>query len=214
LKKLSDIDYYFITDSAFSRKGVLRDVENAVRGGCRIVQYREKIKGTRQMIEEATEIKRICDKTAIFLVNDRVDVALAVDADGVHLGQEDMDITVARRLLGKKLIGITVHDVREAMEAEKNGADYLGVSPIFATGTKKDAGRPCGVETITKVRAAVKIPIVAIGGINKKNAPEAIRAGADSVAAISAVVCSDDVEESVRDFIRIISESKNIINPR
>jgi thiamine-phosphate pyrophosphorylase len=214
LKTLSDIDYYLITDSAFSRKGVFRDVEDAVRGGCRIVQYREKVKSTRQMIEEAGKIKKICGNKAIFLVNDRVDVALAVDADGVHLGQDDMSITVARRLLGKKIIGITVHDVKEAVEAEKSGADYLGVSPIFATGTKNDAGKPCGVETITKVRSAVKIPIVAIGGINKRNVPEVMGAGADSVAAISDVVCSDDVEKSVREFIRIISESKNSINSR
>jgi thiamine-phosphate pyrophosphorylase len=216
LKKLTDIGYYFITDSALSRKGIFRDVESAVRGGCKIVQYREKLKSVQQMIEEAAEIKRICEKKAILLINDHMDVALAVDADGVHLGQDDMNISTARYLFGKKkIIGVTVHNVDEAVEAEKAGADYLGVSPIFATGTKKDAGIPCGLPMLVAVRSAVKIPIVAVGGINRRNAPVVIKAGADSVASILDVVCSDDVEESVREFNRIISEGrKNVINAR
>jgi thiamine-phosphate pyrophosphorylase len=206
-KRLLDIDYYFITDSGLTRRGILPDVEDAVRAGCRIIQYREKEKSAREMIAEAREIKRICCE-AILIINDRVDVALSVDADGVHLGQKDMDARAARKLLGDKIIGVTVHNVKEAVDAEKKGADYLGVSPIFTTGTKTDAGEACGTGMIAKIRSKTSLPIVAIGGITKHNALEVMAAGADSVAAISATVCSDDVKKEVKKFIEIIRAGK------
>jgi len=137
-----------------------------------------------------------------------VDICLAVDADGVHLGQDDMPYETARKLLGNKIIGLTVHNVKEAVEAEKKGADYIGVSPIFETTTKKDAGRAAGVRLIEGVKKKVKQPIVAIGGINKGNVAEAIKAGADSAAAISAIVTKEDVKKEVLDFIMIIKENK------
>jgi thiamine-phosphate pyrophosphorylase len=143
------------------------------------------------------------------LINDRVDVALAVDADGVHLGQDDMQFKVAKRLLGDKIIGLTVHNVEEAIDAEKTGADYVGLSPIFTTSTKKDAGKACGISMIEKVKSEVNLPIVAIGGINKDNIKEVIKAGADSAVAISAVVCADDVYKEVKEIIKIIKENKN-----
>jgi thiamine-phosphate pyrophosphorylase len=207
LKNLSDIDYYFITDAKLTRKDIFSDVENAVRGGCRIVQYREKAKTDEEMFEEARKIKELCGNNVIFLVNDRVDVALAVDADGVHLGQEDLDVASARKILGRKILGVTVHNLEEARRAADDGADYLGVSPVFPTSTKSDAGKACGIAMIEKIKEETNLPIVAIGGITRQNTPEVIRAGADSVAAISAVVCSDDVEREVRDFIRIIHDS-------
>jgi thiamine-phosphate pyrophosphorylase len=207
LKNLSEIDYYFITDAKLSKKGILSDIENAVHGGCRIVQYREKDKNTEEMIEEAREIKELCGNNVIFLVNDCLDVALAVDADGVHLGQDDLDVAAARRVLGKKILGVSVHNLEEARKAVEDGADYLGVGPIFPTSTKPDAGRPLGTELIEQIKEEFSLPIVAIGGITKENTPRVIRAGADSVAAISAVICSDDVEREVRDFIRIIEEN-------
>ena len=145
----------------------------------------------------------------MFLINDRIDVALAVDADGVHVGQDDMPFTIARKLLGpEKIIGLTVHDMNEAEETEKLGADYIGLSPIFATGTKQDAGSPCGVSMIREVRNRVRLPIVGIGGINRENIGEVIRAGADSAAAISAVVCADDVFTAVMELRDIIADSK------
>lgn len=207
MKNLSDIDYYFITDAKLTRKDIFSDVENAVRGGCRIVQYREKAKTDEEMFEEARKIKELCGNNVIFLVNDRVDVALAVDADGVHLGQEDLDVASARKILGRKILGVTVHNLEEARRAADDGADYLGVSPVFPTSTKSDAGKACGIAMIEKIKEETNLPIVAIGGITRQNTPEVIRAGADSVAAISAVVCSDDVEREVRDFIRIIHDS-------
>ncbi len=209
MKKLNEIDFYLVTDSGLSKKGTLSDVREAVAAGCKIVQYREKEKSAEGMIEEASQLKSVCDGNAIFLVNDDVDVALIVGADGVHIGQGDMSFEKAREILGEdKLIGLTVHNVEEAIDAEKKGADYIGLSPIFNTNTKKDAGKCCGVGMIEKVKNEIELPIVAIGGINKENIVDVIRAGADSAVAISAVVCAENVSDEVKDFIRIIKENK------
>ena len=208
--KLSENEYYLVTDSKLSKKGTLSDVENALKAGCKIIQYREKNKSTKDMIKEAKKIKKKCGGKAIFLVNDRVDVALAVNSDGIHIGLDDIPFEIARRILGnEKIIGLTVHNLEEAVKAEKIGADYIGLSPIFETGTKKDAGTACGIEILKKVRKRVDIPIVAIGGINKENVKKVIKTGADSVVAISAVLCSNDVYKEVSDFIRIIKENKS-----
>jgi len=196
--------YYFITDPDYSAAGMLSDVKKAVDAGVEMVQYRNKNAGGRIMFDEAAVIKKICDKgRARLIVNDRIDVAMAVDADGVHIGQEDMPYRAVRRLLGKgKIIGVTVHGVEEALDAEREGADYLGVSPVFATGTKPDAGRACGIETLRAVRRACTKPIAAIGGIDLSNIDEVIEAGADLVCAISAVVAKTDVSEEIKKFQR------------
>jgi thiamine-phosphate pyrophosphorylase len=199
--KLKDIDLYFITDSKLTKKTILDDVKSAISGGVKIVQYREKEKPTKEMVEEALKIKKLCADDVIFLVNDRIDVALAVDADGVHLGQDDMPYETARKLLGDKIIGLTIHNVEEAVDAEKIGADYLGVSPIFATTTKLDAGKPAGIKLIEDVKNAVNIPFTAIGGINLENIGQVAGAGAKSAVAISAIVTKDDVEKEVKKFI-------------
>ena len=192
--------YYFITDSGLSRSGNVLDVRKAESCGVRIVQYRNKDVNTKDMCEEAVRLREICSK-ALFLINDRIDVVLASEADGVHLGQSDMPYIVARRILGPdKIIGITVHNLSEALEAQRLGADYLGVSPIFPTATKPDAGKPAGIVLIEKIRALVDIPLIAIGGMNLANAPEVIRAGADGLCAISAVVTKEDVGEEIRKF--------------
>jgi thiamine-phosphate pyrophosphorylase len=207
---LNEIDFYLVTDSGLSKKGTLSDVNESIEAGCKIIQYREKDKSTKEMIDETSEIKRICGERAIFLVNDRIDVALAVDADGVHIGQGDMPIETARKLLGEdKIIGLTVHNVDEAIEAEKRGADYVGLGSIFDTSTKKDAGKGIGPARIREVKNAIKVPVVAIGGINKENCRSVIENGADSLVAISAVVCSDNVKKETREFINIIREIKN-----
>jgi thiamine-phosphate pyrophosphorylase len=209
---LDEIDFYLVTDSGLSKAGTLSDVEKAVAAGCRIIQYREKSISTKEMILEAVKIKEICGNEAIFLVNDRVDVALAVDADGVHIGQDDMPIETARELLGPdKIIGLSVHNVEEALDAEKMSADYVGLGPIFNTSTKKDAGNGIGPESIHPVKDAVRIPVVAIGGINKQNSESVVLGGADSLVAISAVVCSDDVEKETRDFIDLIQRTRSQI---
>lgn len=192
--------FYFITDASISRKGNISDVKNALKAKVKVVQYRDKTKSTKELFEEALELRRIC-KNAIFLVNDRIDIALSVKADGVHLGQQDLPYSIARRLLGnKKIIGLTVHTLQEAIEAEHLGAQYIGVSPIFATNTKQDAGSPVGIELIKKIKKRVSLPLMAIGGINLSNALEVMRAGADGVCAISAVLTKQDVRKEIEKF--------------
>ena len=210
MPKLNDFGLYFITDSKLTKKTIIDDVKSAINGGVKVIQYREKYASTKQMMEEAKEIKKLCQKNkVIFLVNDRIDIALAVDADGVHIGQDDMPYETARRLLGKnKIIGLSAHDVEESVKAEKSGADYIGLGPIFSTNTKADAGRACGTEMISKVKEHVKIPIIAIGGINESTINEVLKAGAKNIAIISAVLSKDDVEQSIRGFINKIANFK------
>ena len=192
--------YYFITDSDLSRAGNISDVMQAAACKVEVVQYRNKNADTREMYDEALRLKEICQDLT-FLINDRIDIALAVDADGVHLGQSDMPCTTARKLLGReKVIGVTVHNLSEALQAERLGADYLGVSPIFKTATKPDAGKPAGITLIEEIREEVDIPLVAIGGINHSNAPAVVRAGADGLCAISCVVASSDVTAQIKRF--------------
>ncbi len=199
--------YYFITDEGLSPAGIMSDVVNAVAAGVEVIQYRNKTADTGRMYEEARRIKEICAGSGTrLIINDRIDIVLAVDADGVHIGNEDMPYAETRRLLGsRKIIGVTVHNAGEAIEAERRGADYLGVSPIFATGTKADAGAPCGIETLAAIRRACKVPLVAIGGIDLSNADDVIRAGADMVCAIAAVVTKPDVAGEISRFQRKFS---------
>ncbi|MEA2015279.1 MAG: thiamine phosphate synthase [Actinomycetota bacterium] len=203
---VKNIDLYFITDSRLTKKTVTKDVESALKAGLKIIQYREKGKSTRGMIEEAKEIKKLCRESgALLIINDRVDIALAVDADGVHLGNEDMPYKTAREILGSgRIIGLTVHNIKEAKKAEGVGADYIGVSPVYETRTKPDAGMPAGIRFVREVNDKIKIPAVAIGGINENNIEEVLKAGAKSAAIISAIVTFPDVEKKCRYFKDII----------
>jgi len=202
--------YYFITDTELSLAGNENDVLCAVSCGVEVVQYRNKNAETRRMYEEAVLLRKIClDCGCIFLVNDRVDIALATQADGVHLGQSDMPCLAARKLLGSEsIIGVTVHNLAEALAAESMGADYLGVSPIFQTATKPDAGKPAGIRLIEEIRAQVTIPLIAIGGINHSNAGEVVRAGADGLCAISCVVAKENVSAEIIKFQDIFSAQR------
>jgi thiamine-phosphate pyrophosphorylase len=193
--------YYFITDADLSRAGNAADVAAAVSVGVPLVQYRRKTGTTAELYAEAMRLRALCRGETKFLVNDRLDIALAADADGVHIGQDDMPFAVARRLLGPdRIIGLTVHSVAEAVAGEKMGADYLGVSPIFATATKRDAGDPGGLQVLKDIRVAVSLPLAAIGGITLENAPQVVAAGADMVCAISAVVSRRDVGAEIQNF--------------
>lgn len=201
--------YYFITEKKLSLSGDLRDVEAAVRSGVSVVQYRNKQDESLSLYQEASALKAICIDKALFIINDRIDIALAVEADGVHLGQRDMPYKAARKILGEgKIIGVTVHNVKEALAAQKLGADYLGVSPIFFTNTKLDAGAARGINLLKKVRVKVKIPIVAVGGITLENAPDVINAGADAICAISAVVAKKDVAAEINKFQNLFCSKK------
>ncbi|HGJ67255.1 TPA: thiamine phosphate synthase [bacterium] len=203
-----DIGLYFITDRNLTRKTIIDDVISALKAGVKVIQYREKELSTKEMYQEAKVIRELTYKNdALFIINDRIDISLAVDADGVHIGQEDMPFEKARELLGQdKIIGLTVHNIDEAMVGESLMADYLGVSPIFATKTKKDAGKPSGIKLIEDIKEKVNIPLVAIGGINLSNVGQILQTGVKNVAVISAIVASDNVELECKKFIGKIDE--------
>lgn len=192
--------YYLVTDNGLSRAGIFSDVGKAVDAGVTVVQYRNKDGASADLCREAASLRTLCKKI-LFLVNDRVDIALAASADGVHLGQEDLPVAIARKILGKdKIIGVSVHTPAQARLAVSSGADYLGVGPIFPTTTKRDAARPVGLTLLRKIKDSVRVPVVAIGGITLNNAAEVIASGADAVCAISAVVDSPDVKKEIEKF--------------
>ena len=208
------IDYtlYLVTDRSLARgRTSVEIVREAVAGGATCVQLREKNCGTREFLEEARAFQAALRGTGVpLVVNDRVDVALAVDADGVHLGQQDMALADARRLGPPGwIIGVSAECVEDAIRAEREGADYIGVSPVFATPTKTDAALPLGLEGLRQMRAAVKIPLVAIGGIHAGNAREVIRAGADGLAVVSAIVSADSPREAARQLRREIEAARH-----
>ena len=191
------IDYslYLVTDRDLSRgRSTLSIVTEAVAGGVSCVQLREKCGSTRMFMEEARAIKGVLAAKKIpLIINDRVDVALAVGASGVHLGQSDMPIADARRLLPSgSIIGISVESLEDAVRAEGEGADYIGVSPVFSTPTKRDTAPPLGLSGVRRIREAVGIPIVGIGGISSANGRDVIDAGAHGIAVVSAIVSADD----------------------
>ena len=185
-KRLTDFGLYFITDRGLSKKTVVDDAIAAIKGGARVIQYREKEIPAKQMVKEAIEIRKACKRhDALLLINDRVDVALAVDADGVHLGQEDMPYDCARKVLGyNKIIGLSANNVEIALRNQEFGADYTSIGPIYYTTTKKDAKAPIGLEPIKKLREKLRVPFVAIGGINESNIEEVLKAGARNIAMI------------------------------
>jgi thiamine-phosphate pyrophosphorylase len=211
--KLQDIDYslYLVTDRGLSRgRSNIEIVTAAVRGGATVVQLREKDCSTREFIEQGLTIKKFLkDHSVPLIINDRVDVAQAIKADGVHLGQTDMPLGLAKKILGESMIiGISAESVQDAIEAEKGGADYLGVSPIYATPTKSDTAPALGLEGLKEIRKAVRLPLVGIGGLNTKTAAEVIRNGADGVAVVSAIVAADDPETAAGDLKKIIKEAR------
>jgi thiamine-phosphate pyrophosphorylase len=199
MKRLLDYSLYLVTDRGLSRGRTTGDiVRKAVAGGVTCVQLREKDCPTREFMAEARLLKAILRPAGIpLIINDRLDVALAVGADGIHLGQQDMDITDARCLAGPELIiGISAESLEDALQAEAQGADYIGISPVFATATKSDAAMPLGLDGIRRIRAAVRLPLVAIGGITADNAAAVIAAGANGVAVVSAIVAADSPQKA------------------
>jgi len=182
----------FITarkESCLTMKEIVAIILNA---GVKCIQYREKDKSRRDLYREALMLRELTNNLgASFIVNDHTDLALATDADGVHLGQEDLPLKEARKILGKeKIIGISTHNLAEALAAEEGGADYIGFGPIFYTKTK-DAGEPKGVNALKEIKKQIKIPVVAIGGINAGNVKAVIDSGADAVAVSSGIIQGD-----------------------
>ncbi len=178
----------------------------AVEGGADVIQLRQKSGTTRTMIETARAVRAICRRAGIpLIVNDRIDVAIAADADGVHLGDEDFPVSLARTLLGPhRIIGASAGSVEEAMAGYRSGADYLGCGPVYATASKPDAGPAAGLELIRLVRAAVPVPLIGIGGIDASNAGQVLEAGAHGIAVISAVCASSRPDEATRRLREIV----------
>ena len=206
---------YVVTGMEFSGGRPYRDVINAcIEGGAGIIQLREKNWPVSRVVQVGREVRDITRKNGVlFIVNDRVDLALALEADGVHVGQEDLPLQVVRKLVGSKLIvGVSAGTPEQALEAERNGADYIGVGPVFPTETKKDARPPRGLEILGQIRQAVSLPMYAIGGIKLHNVASVIRAGADGAAVISAVVGAADIAGAARDFVAEIDRAKTIIH--
>jgi len=198
---------YVITDRAVGRgRPHEAMVAAAIAGGASLVQLREKTASTREFVEAAARARAATAAAGIpLIINDRVDVALAVDADGVHVGPDDLPVAAARRLLGPhKIVGASAGTVEEAVAAERAGATYLGVGSVFATSSKSDAGAPIGVTGLREIVRAVRIPVVGIGGITAENAARVIAAGAAGVAVISWVVAAEDIASATRRLVEVV----------
>ena len=201
---------YLVTDRDLcGQKSLENVIMKAVRGGVAYVQLREKEISTRQFVEEALRIRQLLEPYKIpLIINDRVDVALACGADGVHIGQEDMPYATARSLLGAKtIIGLSVETWEDVEEGQKLDVDYIGVSPVFATPTKTDTKGAWGLAGLAKIKAFSRHPIVAIGGINESNAAAVVKAGAECLALVSAICAADDPEAAARKLKNIIESA-------
>lgn len=205
-----DMLLYVVTDRSWLKGNSLVDqVEEAIKAGATFIQLREKNIAFEEFVEIARQIKKVTDVYQIpFVINDEVEVALAVDADGVHIGQSDEEILKARKRLGpSKIIGLSAHNVDEALNAEAKGADYIGVGAVFNTSTKLDANE-VGPEILKAICDEVTIPVVAIGGISKDNIHKLSTSGVDGVAVISAIFAQDDITKATRELLEL---SKNMV---
>ncbi len=174
--------------------------EMAITGGADAIQFRQKHGSTREMIETACQMKELCSRSDVkLIINDRIDIAIAANADGVHLGQDDFPIPLARRLLGNdRIIGGSAGSIEEAMKCLNEGVDYIGFGPVYQTGSKDDAGPAKGIAIMKQVIKKMNCPVIAIGGVNSVNIPEIIRSGAYGIAVISAVCCMEDPVTATR----------------
>ena len=198
---------YAVTDRAWTGKqNLYEQVESALKGGATCVQLREKNLDEEKFLQEAIEIRGLCKKYGVpFLINDNVEIAIKCEADGVHVGQEDMEVSKVRKLVGDKMIiGASVQSVEEALYSVKNGADYLGVGAMFSTSTKLDAN-VISFETLKNICNAVNIPVVAIGGIGKNNIMKLSGSGVNGVALVSAIFGAENIEEECKE-LRGLSE--------
>lgn len=195
------VDYrvYLVTDrEVLGHRSLKEAVEQAILGGATLIQLREKNLSSLEFYNTALEIKEITSKYEIpLIINDRMDIALAIDAEGVHIGQEDIPLLVARKILGEeKLIGVSAQNLEQALKAESEGADYLGVGAIFKTSTKKDAKQEMGLKLLSEIKEKVRIPIVGIGGIDHSNARSVMETGVQGVAVVSCILGKEDIKEA------------------
>jgi thiamine-phosphate pyrophosphorylase len=197
----------FITERKSSELPLQAVVEKVLKAGVRCIQYREKDLSRRVILQNAILLREMTARfKASLIINDHADIALASDADGVHLGQDDLMLKEARKIMGPKIVGISTHSLLQAEEAEREGADYIGFGPVFETSTK-DAGSPKGAESIRMIKQNIKIPVVAIGGINPGNIASVFSAGAGAVAVASSI-CKGDVASNAEWFVNFIREKQ------
>lgn len=202
---------YAVTDRSWVNGRTLEEqVEAAIKGGATCIQLREKELSYNEFLKEAIKIKRITDKYNVpFFINDQVKVAIACDADGIHIGQGDLPIITARNMIGpKKILGVSAHTIEEAIMAEQEGADYLGVGAVYSTSTKLNVNT-VSMDTIKEICKTISIPVVAIGGINERNILQLSGSGVDGVAVVSAVFAADDIIQASQ---KILALSKQMVS--
>lgn len=205
MKQAVDYTLYLVTNrELMSSKTIEKSVKEAIKGGCTIVQLREKDISSKEFYDIAKSLRKITKKNKVpFIINDRVDIALAVNADGVHVGQSDLSLKDVRKLIGKnKIIGVSCGNLEEAKKAYKDGADYLGVGAVFPTNTKKDA-KDVGIDGLKEIINNIPLPIVAIGGINKENIENLRDINLAGVALVSAIISQKDVKNSAKEIKKI-----------
>jgi thiamine-phosphate pyrophosphorylase len=205
-QRLAKVNLYVIADKKICKDRRVEDVViQAIEGGAQMIQYRDKESSDREFLEIALVLQNICEnRKTLFIINDRVDIAAYLKPDGVHLGQDDLPPRIARKILGQsKIIGISAENIDQAKEAEKHGADYVGIGPIFDTLTKK-IEKPVGLEIIKQAQKYLKIPFFPIGGINLENIDQIFHAGSKRVAVGSAVISANDVKTATRNLLQKI----------
>ncbi len=205
-QRLSKVNLYVIADKKICGDKRIEDIVlQAIQGGAQMIQYRDKESSDREFLEQAFVLQNICENRKIpFIINDRVDIAAFLKVDGVHLGQDDLPLKIARKILGQsKIIGVSAKNIDQAKEAEKHGADYVGIGPIFDTSTK-NIEKPIGLEIIKQAQKHLKIPFFPIGGINLENIDQIVHAGSKRIAVGSAVICANDVKTATRNLLEKI----------
>jgi thiamine-phosphate pyrophosphorylase len=210
MKAKTDYSIYLVTDRDLMSTETLEEaVEQAIIGGCTLVQLREKDCSSLDFYNTAVKVKEITDKYNVpLLINDRLDIALAVDAAGVHVGQSDLPATIVRKIVGEdKIIGVSTGSLEQALKAQKDGADYIGVGAMYSTGTKKDANST-SMEELKKIRENISLPIVVIGGINKERIKDFDGIGIDGLAIVSAIIAQKDIAGATKEFKTIFTKQK------
>ncbi|MBU0635014.1 MAG: thiamine phosphate synthase [Candidatus Omnitrophica bacterium] len=199
--------FYFILDTALLAGNLDSLVKAALGAGVKIIQYRNKNAPTKEICDDITAIKKIIkNKNVLLLINDRADIAFLCGADGAHLGKKDASYEAARKILGKKkIIGLTVRSLKEAKQAQEMGADYVGLGPVFISKTKPGLKKPLGIKLIGRIRKELRIPIVAIGGINLNNARAVLATGADCICAVAALSGGKSLTEEINKFQKLFS---------
>lgn len=200
-KTFSEVKLYVIISSNLMKKSLEEVLQDVIEGGADAIQLREKTMSDREFLIIARQVRKVTAQSkTVFIVNDRVEIARKADADGLHIGQSDIDITTARSILGhNKIIGVSTHTISQARRAQQSGADYIGVGPVFSTATKSYEP-PVGLDYVQQVKKEITIPFVAVGGINIGNVQEVLRAGGRRIAICSAIICSENIIGVTRVF--------------